>query len=59
MSLFSYWAIGVPTAYYLSQHTQALGLGVYLGIGTGLLIASVLLFYRYLKVKKTTVIKFV
>ena len=59
MSLFSYWAIGVPTAYYLSQHTQALGLGVYLGIGTGLLIASVLLFYRYLKVKKMTVIKFV
>ena len=59
MSLFSYWAIGVPTAYYLSQHTQALGLGVYLGIGTGLLIASILLFYRYLKVKKTTVIKFV
>ncbi len=58
MSLFSYWAIGVPTAYYLSQHTKALGLGVYLGIGTGLLFASILLFYRYLTVKRTTIINF-
>jgi len=56
ISLFSYWIVGVPTAYYLSQHTDLLGLGIYLGIGIGLLVATILLFYRYLLIKKITVL---
>ena len=54
LSLFSYWIIGVPAAYYFSQHTYLYGFGVYLGIGTGLLVASLLLFFRYLSIKKIT-----
>ena len=54
LSLFSYWIIGVPAAYYFSQHTYLYGFGVYLGIGTGLLVASLLLFFRYLSINKIT-----
>ncbi len=57
LSLFSYWIIGVPAAYYFSQHTFLAGFGVYFGIGSGLLVASLLLFFRYLSIKKITMVK--
>ena len=49
ISFFSYWAIGIPAAYFLSQKTSLAGSGVYYGIGLGLLVCSILLFLDLLK----------
>ena len=51
ISLFSYWAVGIPSAYFLSQKTTLAGSGVYYGIGLGLLVCSILLFFRFVKIK--------
>ena len=51
ISFFSYWAIGIPAAYFLSQKTSLSGSGVYYGIGLGLLVCSILLFFRFVKIK--------
>ena len=51
ISFFSYWAIGIPAAYFLSQKTSLAGSGVYYGIGLGLLVCSILLFFRFIKIK--------
>ena len=51
ISLFSYWAIGIPSAYFLSQKTSLAGSGVYYGIGLGLLVCSILLFLRFITIK--------
>ena len=51
ISFFSYWAIGIPAAYFLSQKTSLAGSGVYYGIGLGLLVCSILLFFRFVKIK--------
>ena len=51
ISLFSYWAVGIPSAYFLSQKTSLAGSGVYYGIGLGLLVCSILLFLRFNTIK--------
>ena len=51
ISLFSYWAVGIPSAYFLSQKTSLAGSGVYYGIGLGLLVCSILLFLRFITIK--------
>ena len=51
ISLFSYWAVGIPSAYFLSQKTTLAGSGVYYGIGLGLLVCSILLFLRFITIK--------
>ena len=51
ISFFSYWAIGIPSAYFLSQKTSLAGSGVYYGIGLGLMVCSILLFLRFVKIK--------
>ena len=51
ISFFSYWAIGIPAAYFLSQKTSLAGSGAYYGIGLGLLVCSILLFFRFVKIK--------
>ncbi len=51
ISFFSYWTIGIPAAYLLSQKTSLAGSGVYYGIGLGLFVCSILLFFRFVKIK--------
>tara|TARA_A100001011_G_scaffold160349_1_gene168768 strand:- start:5319 stop:6671 length:1353 start_codon:yes stop_codon:yes gene_type:complete len=51
ISFFSYWAVGIPSAYFLSQKTSLAGSGVYYGIGLGLMVCSILLFFRFVKIK--------
>ena len=51
ISFISYWAIGIPAAYFLSQKTSLAGSGVYYGIGLGLLFFSILNFFRFVKIK--------
>lgn len=46
-ALISYWAIGVPCAYVLSQYTALEGIGIWIGLAIGLAIASVLMLWRY------------
>jgi len=48
IALFSYWAIGVPAAYILSQFTGLEALGIWLGLAIGLTVASVLGMWRYM-----------
>ncbi len=47
-ALFSYWVIGIPTAYFLSQYTGLEALGIWLGLAFGLTVASVLGMWRYM-----------
>ncbi|WP_238785588.1 MATE family efflux transporter [Blattabacterium cuenoti] len=42
---FSYWIIGIPISWYLSKKIG--GHGIWIGLGIGLTISSVLLFIRY------------
>ncbi|MGR3722145.1 MATE family efflux transporter [Abyssibius alkaniclasticus] len=46
-AMISYWIIGVPCAYLLSQYTALEGVGIWLGLATGLTVASVLGLWRY------------
>ena len=47
-ALFSYWVIGIPAAYLLSQYTILGALGIWLGLALGLTVASVLGIWRYM-----------
>jgi len=47
IALFSYWVIGVPTAYLLSQFTALGPIGIWLGLAIGLTVASLLGMWRY------------
>ncbi len=47
-ALFSYWVIGIPAAYLLSQYTSLEALGVWLGLAIGLTVASILGMGRYI-----------
>ncbi|MCF6273307.1 MAG: MATE family efflux transporter [Rhodobacteraceae bacterium] len=48
IALFSYWVIGIPAAYYLSQYTTLEALGIWIGLATGLTVASILGSWRYI-----------
>lgn len=48
IALFSYWVIGIPAAYLLSQYTSIGAIGIWLGLAIGLTVASVLGLWRYL-----------
>ena len=48
IALFSYWVIGIPAAYLISQYTSAGALGIWLGLAIGLTFSSVLGTWRYL-----------
>ena len=49
IALFSYWIIGIPAAYGLSQYTSLQALGVWLGLAIGLTVASLLGMWRYIE----------
>jgi len=46
-AMVSYWIIGVPCAYVLSQYTSLAGLGVWIGLAVGLTFAAILGLRRY------------
>lgn len=48
-ALFSYWVIGIPTAFALSQYTSIGAIGIWVGLAIGLTVSSVLGMWRYLK----------
>jgi MATE family multidrug resistance protein len=48
-ALFSYWVVGIPAAYFLSQYTSLEALGIWLGLAIGLTVASILGMWRYIE----------
>lgn len=46
-ALFSYWIIGIPAAYALSQYTSLEAIGIWLGLALGLTVSSFLGMWRY------------
>lgn len=48
LALFGYWAVGAPTSYWLGFHTPLQGLGLWIGLASGLAAVAVLLMARWL-----------
>ncbi len=48
IALFSYWGIGIPMAYLLSQYSSLGAIGIWIGLAIGLSVASVLGMWRYI-----------
>lgn len=47
VTLFSYWAVGIPVAYYLSIHLEIGPSGIWYGYLTGLSIVAITMFIRF------------
>lgn len=47
IALFSYWVIGIPAAFLISQYTAIGPVGIWLGLAIGLTVASILGMWRY------------
>ena len=47
IAAFAYWVPGIGTAVWLGFYTSLAGVGVWLGLATGLLVAAVLLTWRW------------
>ncbi|MET1757031.1 MATE family efflux transporter [Novosphingobium sp. RD2P27] len=49
IAVVSYWAAGFVVAYWLGFHTSLSGLGVWIGLATGLTVAAILLLLRWIR----------
>jgi MATE family multidrug resistance protein len=47
MAAFSYWGVGLPASYLLAFHWGLGGVGIWLGLVLGLLVAAMLLMSRF------------
>lgn len=47
MAAFSYWGVGLPASYLLAFHWGLGGVGIWLGLVLGLLVAAILLMSRF------------
>ncbi len=47
MAVIGYWVFGFAAAWLLGFHTPLAGKGVWLGLALGLLVTSILLFWRW------------
>ncbi|OUS04274.1 MATE family efflux transporter [Rhodobacterales bacterium 52_120_T64] len=57
IAIFSYWAIGVPAAYYFGFVMDFGGQGIWSGLALGLAVAAVLMNWRYFKREKLGLMK--
>jgi multidrug resistance protein, MATE family len=53
ISLIAYWVLAIPGGYVLGLHTGLGAVGVWVGLATGLAVASVLLAWRFLRLTRT------
>ena len=53
ITFISYWIVGFPVSYYLGLYTSLESVGIWIGLFTGLFVASILLYIRfnYLSIK--------
>ena len=47
ITFISYWIIGFPICYYLGLYTNLKSVGIWIGLFTGLFVASILLYIRF------------
>ena len=47
LSIFSYWVVGIPTAYILAFPLNLGGVGIWIGLAIGLSSASILMAWRF------------
>lgn len=52
ITFISYWLIGFPVCYYLGLHTPLKSVGIWIGLFTGLFVASILLYIRFHSLSK-------
>ncbi len=49
IAMISYWAAGFGVAFWLGFNTSLSGTGIWIGLATGLLVASILLTWRWMR----------
>ena len=47
ITFISYWIVGFPVSYYLGLYTSLESVGIWIGLFTGLFVASILLYIRF------------
>ena len=57
IAFISYWIIGFPICYYLGLHTPLKSVGIWIGLFTGLLVASILLYIRFNYLSKKLILQ--
>jgi len=55
ITFISYWMIGIPLGYFLGIHLELGVNGIWYGLTTGLLSASILLFFRFQHLTKSLI----
>ena len=57
ITFISYWIVGFPVSYYLGLYTSLESVGIWIGIFTGLLVASILLYIRFNYLSKKLILQ--
>jgi MATE family multidrug resistance protein len=50
ITIFAYWAVGMPTGYWLAFHAGLGARGMWMGLIAGLTVAAILLFARFARI---------
>ena len=57
ITFISYWIVGFPICYYLCLYTKLESIGIWIGLFTGLFVASILLYLRFNYLSKKLISK--
>ena len=57
ITFISYWIVGFPICYYLGLYTKLESIGIWIGLFTGLFVASILLYLRFNYLSKKLISK--
>ena len=57
ITFVSYWIVGFPVSYYLGLYTSLESVGIWIGLFTGLFIASILLYIRFNYLSKKLILQ--
>ena len=57
ITFVSYWIVGFPVSYYLGLYTSLESVGIWVGLFTGLFVASILLYIRFNYLSKKLILQ--
>ena len=57
ITFISYWIVGFPVSYYLGLYTSLESIGIWIGLFTGLFVASILLYIRFNYLSKKLILQ--
>ena len=57
ITFISYWIVGFPVSYYLGLYTSLESVGIWIGLFTGLFLASILLYIRFNYLSKKLILQ--